>query len=364
VEVVRTDLYSNPARAYNGDPQFAYIGPTTFQGGATNWADGVLLMFVTDAQWRREVQRQENTGVAGNNFLDRLNSFATNFQRYTMIPLNAPTVVESFRLMRQNGTPLYVNFQDAYFRLLTRMMNASIAINPISGFDTQNYLSSWTAFKQIEFSENIQAVLSTYSLLDAERLQRETASQSVRSYPFVPPRDVVPLSYKATGGMLTSLVFDIPAAGATFQLLTEISFRGTVLSASMCDTDNIRNGQRCASMFVGNSNVLHFNNTHRSMHSIDLSMVFLEDIHFSVLSATGVNSLAFHASIPVSAYVNPNTQPDAMFGVLDWREKTPVYRACAQDESTSKRATITDPWVFTHMRAAFHQSMCTNVEYA
>jgi len=319
-------------------------------------------MFVTNAQWNREIQRQPATGIASSDFLDRLNSFATNFQRYSLVSLNPPTVVQSFREMRQQGTPLHISFQDLYFRILSGMMNASISMNPVSGFDTQNYVSDWTVANQKEFDDKVLSMLQTYSFLDTRRLEHEITLQSVRDYKFTSPSNILLLSYKATGTKSTTLEFDAPALGADFHLWTEISFRGTTLTASMCKSQSFN--QDCVNMFVGDSNVLHFNNTHKSLRSIDLSIVFLEDIRFSVLAATGVNSIPFYISNPISEYVPGSTAPDVMFAVLDWRQKPAVYRACEQDESIKKHATITDPWVFTRIRAAFHDNMCNNLDYA
>ena len=362
VKTVRSGTYSNPTRLYNGDPQFAYIAPTTSQDDTTKWADGVLLMFVTMAQWNREIRKQDIVGGDNSDFLDRLNSFATNFQRYSLISLNPPAVVESFRVMRQQGTPIHVSFQDLFFRVLTDMMNASISINLVSGFDTQNYVSHWTAAKQREFTNRVQVMLQIYSSLDIQRLQHETNIQSVRDFQFTSPRKILLLSHNATGTKSTTLQFNAPALGEEFHLWTEISFRGTMLTASMCKSQSFN--QDCVHMFVAGSNVLHFNHTHRFLRFIDLSIVFLEDIHFSVLAANGANSLKFHMSNAISEYVRPDTTPDVMFAILDWRQQAAVYRACEQDESISKHATITDPWVFTRIRTAFHSKMCSSLDYA
>jgi len=264
--------------------------------------------------------------------------------------------------MRQQGTPIHVSFQDLFFRVLTDMMNASISINLVSGFDTQNYVSHWTAAKQREFTNRVQVMLQIYSSLDIQRLQHETNIQSVRDFQFTSPQKILLLSHNATGTKSTTLQFNAPALGEEFHLWTEISFRGTMLTASMCKSQSFN--QDCVHMFVAGSNVLHFNHTHRFLRFIDLSIVFLEDIHFSVLAANGANSLKFHMSNAISEYVRPDATPDVMFAILDWRQQVAVYRACEQDESISKHATITDPWVFTRIRTAFHNKMCTSLDYA
>jgi len=316
------------------------------------WALGFILMFVTDVQWRTRTLNNDG------NRLESLLEFESSFRETDLFFWTTEYdngFVQSFNHMREMGKPLYISFKDLFFRIYVQM-----ALNTVY-FDTNTakFVSRWTedSIKTSDakvYIQRINTLGQVYQQLDSQRIEQNATAFTGNVEPPAVLLTPALLACVAVGTTGTLIQFDIPADGASFAITAVISFAGETVTRWNCLGD-----EQCETMFVGETNTVVLNNTHRGLQLNYASMFLLEDISFQILFATGANPLYLKITTPRET----SRKQIILHAILYWQQKNPVYRECTQGDSTASHAIITDPVAFTEIREVFRERMCTNIDY-